>query len=207
VRRNAVLRGVAGVVLLALALGVLLLARGVSDAASSAEAWRHGTPPAAVAAPGRLQTAGERLLGIEARSDLQRAYTAYRVGLADVIPGTTYPQTQARWNALRTVGRLRASLPEGDRAAADLLLGRVYAETAAAAGPTTQRQTLRDDAIAALRRAALEDPAGAEPKHDLEVLLAAAGAARARRDRSSGRTPSNGRPAASPHAESAGSGY
>ena len=39
-----------------------------------------------------------------------RTYQAYRAGLADVIEGTAYPQTRARFEAIKELERLRASL-------------------------------------------------------------------------------------------------
>jgi hypothetical protein len=197
-----------GLALLALAVVCALLARGVDQAGrewEALQAFGQGVP-SATADPGTLAVAGERLLGVHARTELLRAWRDYRLGLANVIPGTTYPQTQARWNAIAAVTRLRSSLEPRDRAAADVLLGRVYAAAAAASGPTTQRVALRDSAIAAMRRAVLGDPSSAEAKHDLETLLAEAGAAGAR-SQGSARRPADGKPAAVPRAGVEGSGY
>jgi len=206
--RGATIRVVAGMLLLVVAVVAVLLARGIDQAGREAGALRVVPEvPVAPPEPGVLQLAGERVLGVRAANDLQRAYRAYRAGLADVIPGTTHPQTQARWNLIAAVTRLRPSLGERDRAAADVVLGRVYAAAAAAAGPTTQRVALRDSAIASFRRAVLGDPSNAVAKHDLELLLAEAGAAEARARSGSGRRTSDGKPAIVPRSEVEGSGY
>jgi hypothetical protein len=206
--RGAATRVAAGVLLLGLAVVALLLAHGVDQAGRELQAL-HAAPVASTPAvePGVLQEAGERLLGGHARSELLRAYRSYRAGLADVIPGTTHPQTQARWNAIAAITRLRPSLDAADRAAADVVLGRVYASAAVGAGPTTQRAAMRDSAIAAFRRAVLGDTSNAAAKHDLELLLAEAGAAEARARSTSGRRTSDGKPAAVPRSEVEGSGY
>ena len=97
--------------LLALAAGSAFLARGTSDAATAfreqqAE-WQRGLAPAPAASPGGRSAPARGMLGIGARSDVLRAYQNYRAGLADVIPGTTYPQTRARFEAIKTLERLR----------------------------------------------------------------------------------------------------
>ena len=110
------------------------------------------------------------MLGIRARSDVLRSYEAYRAGLADVIEGTTYPQTRARFEAIRSLERLRASLRAGsDRASADVMLGVILTGAASSAGP--QRETQLRNALAAFVRAVREDPANETAKLDLEVLL------------------------------------
>jgi hypothetical protein len=170
------LRIALGMLMLALAVGALILARGTAEAASAfrerqAE-WQRGLEPARATPPGPAQRAGESLLGIGARSDVLRTYQDYRAGLADVIPGTTYPQTKARFEAIERLGRLRASLRSGvDRASADLVLGVVLTGSASTAGP--QRAVQLKNALAALGRAVHEDPANATAKFDLEILLRA----------------------------------
>jgi hypothetical protein len=202
----------AGAALLALAVVTGSLAHGVGQAGDGVgtlqAAWQRGTVPDAPAPVGRLQASGERLLGIAARNDVLRAYARYRAGLAEVIPGTLYPQTQARWDAIAALSRLRENVDDPpDRASVDLVLGRIQAAAAAAAGPTTQRKTLRDNAITSFRHAVREDPSNADAKHDLEVLLAQAGAVETRTQRS-GRAPAaNGKPASSPRSQVEGSGY
>ncbi len=92
------------------------------------------------------QRVGESLLGIRARSDVLRTYQDYRAGLADVIQGTTYPQTRARFEAIQTLERLRASLRSGrDRASADIVLGVVLTDAASERGPAA-RGTARERA-------------------------------------------------------------
>ena len=104
-RLPSALRAAAGVALLVVAVALALLARGIDEAArafdDTSAAWQRGAAPASAARPGALQALGERVLGIEARADLQRAHRDYLLGLADVIPGTTYPQTQA-WCSMRS---------------------------------------------------------------------------------------------------------
>ncbi len=211
-RRRSLVRPAAGVVLIVVAVGAALLTRGVAQAErahrDTQAAWQPGSAPKAPPPASWLQTAGERMLGTRARSELQRAYIAYRAGLADVIPGTTYPQTQARWQAIAAIDRIRGSLgSDRDRASADAMLGRVLAESATAAGPTTQRQTLHDNAIAALRSAVLGDPASAASKHDLEVLLAEAGEAKSHTRGNSAQDRPGDKLAVAPRAQAAGSGY
>jgi hypothetical protein len=172
--RHSVMQAALGALLLALAVGALAAAHGTADAAGSYRdgraQWQRGTRAAVPPAPGRVQRLGESLLGIADRSDLQRIYARYRAGLADVIPGTTYPQTRARYEAIESLRSLRGSLDDGhDRAAADVLLGTVLAESASGAGE--QRRAQLDGAVAALARAAAEDPTGATAKQDLEILL------------------------------------
>jgi hypothetical protein len=202
----------AGAALIVLAIVTALLAHGVAVAERETDTlqarWERETMPEVPAPVGRLQAAGERMLGVATRNDVLRAYDRYRAGLADVIPGTLYPQTQARWDALATLGRLRDDLHDPrDRAATDVVIGRIQAAAAIASGPTTQRKALQDNAIASFRRAVHEDPANADAKHDLEVLLAQAGAVETRTQRS-GRAPAtNGRPASSPRSQVEGSGY
>jgi hypothetical protein len=162
--------------MLAIAVGALILARGTADAARAfrerqAE-WQRGLAPAPAVSPGPVQRAGEALLGIGPRSDVLRAYQDYRAGLADVIPGTTYPQTRARFEAVRRLEQLRASLrSNADKASADIVLGVVLTGSSSAAGP--QRAAQLENALAAFGRAVREDPANATAKLDLEILLRA----------------------------------
>ena len=175
-RRHPWLQAVLGVLLLALAAGVLMIERGTADAASSFRqrqaVWQNGLEPARSASPGIAQRVGEALLGIRSSSNVLRAYQEYRAGLADVIPGTTYPQTRARFEAVQKLERLRRSLrTSADRASADIVIGVVLAGSASTAGP--QRASQLDSALAAFGRAVREDPANATAKLDLEVLLRA----------------------------------
>lgn len=163
-------------VLLALAAGSVFLARGTADAASAFRAlqaeWQRGLEAGPAASPGPAQRAGESVLGIRARSEVLRAYQNYRVGLAEVIEGTAYPQTRARFEVIETLERLRPSLRSGrDRASVDVVLGVVLADAARSAGP--QRETQQRNALEAFARAVREDPANATAKLDLEVLLQA----------------------------------
>jgi hypothetical protein len=174
---RSLLRAAFGGLLLAVAVGLVLLARGTADAAgafrSHQAVWQRGLEPVTEVPPGRVERLGERVLGIGARSDLLRAYQAYRSGLANVIPGTTYPQTRARFEAIERLDRLRGSLRSAaDRAAADVVLGVVLVGAADGAGQ--QRDALRHGAVAAFVRAVAEDPANATAKIDLEALLQAA---------------------------------
>ena len=174
--RRPALRVALGLLLLALAAGAVFLARGTVDAADAFRGhqaeWQRGLEPVPPAAPGVAQRAGETMLGIAARSDVLRAYGKYRAGLADVIEGTSYPQARARFEAIETLERLRASLRSGrDRASADVVLGVVMADAARSVGP--QRETQLRNALAAFARAVREDPANATAKLDLEVLLQA----------------------------------
>jgi hypothetical protein len=209
-RRRAPLRALAGIVLLVAAVGLAALSTGVARAwraFDDAAARRTVSAPRAVAEPGMLQSAGERLLGIRARAQLQRADARYRAGLADVIPGTTFPQTRARWSAAAAIGRLRPGLDDPrDRAAADTLLGHVLAGSALAAGPGNQRRNMRDDAVAAFVRAVRADPANAGAKHALELLLREASDADAQPRGDAGHQASQ-KPTATPRAEQEGSGY
>jgi len=173
--RHPVFRVALGILLLALAAGALALARGTAEAASAfrqgqAE-WQRGLAPAVPASPGPVQRSGEVLLGIDARADVQRAYATYRAGLADVIPGTTYPQARAQFEATKRLEQLRASLGQADRASVDTVLGVVLAAGAASAGQ--QREGELQKAMAAFGQAAHTDPSNATAKLDLEVLLRA----------------------------------
>jgi hypothetical protein len=210
-RRTA--RVVLGVTLVMLACGVAVLSHGVARAGQDIDAhgaaWQSNvttTPPEAVGAP---QKAGERLLGIHASNELLRSYQAYRAGLADVIEGTLYPQTQARWNLIAAIRRLRPSLRSAhDRAAADVTLGVVYAASAVASGPGQQRQALQRNAIATFRRAVLEDPANEDAKVALELLLAATGdATSTARSTDNGQDNQQGTPSRTPRARPVGTGY
>jgi hypothetical protein len=174
VRRAPWLRVVAGLLLLALAIAAAFLAHGVGAAASAFRGtqaeWQRGLAPGPATEPGRARRLGEILLGVDGRSDVLRAYQDYRAGLADVIPGTRYPQTRARYEAVTTLKRLRSTLsrPE-DRASADVALGVIF--TAGATESGQQRAVQTRYALEAFRRAVLEDPANATAKLDLEVLL------------------------------------
>ena len=143
--RHGLLRVALGMLLLVLAAGAVFLARGTADAAAAfreqqAE-WQRGLVPAPAASPGPAQRAGEAMLGIGARSDVLRAYRDYRAGLANVIPGTTYPQTRARFEAIKTLERLRASLAsDEDRSSADVVLGVILTDAASSAGPQREAQ-------------------------------------------------------------------
>ena len=184
--RQSATRAIAGLLLIVLAFGAAVLSRDVDRAGREFRGLQAAQRSPAGEAPetaGRLQEAAESLLGIRAQSEVMRAYIDYRARLASVIQGTVYPQTQARWNAITTLGRLRPSLGSAhDRAAVDVALGLVLASSAAASGPTTQRQALQRNAIAAFRRGVLEDPANVQAKYDLEVLLAGLAAAEAERE-------------------------
>jgi hypothetical protein len=174
--RHHALRVGLGLVLLALALGSVLLARGTADAAEAFRAqqavWQRGLQPAPPESPGLARRVGESVLGIRARSDVLRTYQTYRAGLADVIEGTTYPQTRARFEAIKELERLQASLRRGsDRAGANVVLGVILTDAASSAGP--QREAQLRNALAVFARAVREDPANATAKLDLEVLLRA----------------------------------
>jgi hypothetical protein len=184
-------RAALGALLLLLAAAALAAARGTADAAGSFHdglaQWQRGTQPAPPAEPGRTERLGETLLGIRARADLERIYARYQAGLADVIPGTTYPQTRARYEAIKSLRQLRGSLAPGrDRAAADVLLAAVLVGSAEGAGAQGTAQL--DDAVAALTRAATEDPAGETAKLDLEVLLRARSPSKSQASRSGSTT-------------------
>lgn len=173
-RRRATVRVAAGLVLLVLALGLAFVAHGVAEARSAfghlQAQWQRGLAEAPATAPGRAQRVGEALLGIGARSDLLRAYQDYRAGTADVIPGTVYPQTRARWEAIGRLRNLTKALSTSeDRASANVVLGAIFA--AGVATPGEQRAVETNEAIAAFTRAVLEDPANATAKLDLEVEL------------------------------------
>jgi hypothetical protein len=175
-RHRAWLRIAVGIVLLVLAVCAAFLAGGVGEAANafrhSEASWQRGLRPTPPAAPRKAQRAGEVLLGIDGRSDVLRAYENYRAGLANVIPGTVFPQTQARWDALEQLRRLRSSLTtDEDRASADVVLGVIFVASAGTAGQ--QRGTQTKYALDAFRRAVLEDPANDSAKLDLELVLSA----------------------------------
>lgn len=167
----------AGALLLVCAAGSVFLFRGTGDAARSfregqAE-WQRGLAPRPASPPGRGQRAGEALLGIGARSDVLRSYRTYRAGMANVIEGTTYPQTRAQFEAIKSLERLRGSLAGNkDRAATDVVLGAILTDAASTAGP--ERKRVQRSAVAAFVRAIREDPGNAAAKLDLEVLLQAA---------------------------------
>ena len=173
--RRPWLRLVLGVLALLLAVITATLARGTADAASGFRErqadWQRSVVPARAHDPGPALRAGEAILGIRGRSNVQRAYQDYRAGLADVIPGTTYPQARARYEALQRLARLRSELSASDRASVDVVLGVVLAEGSASAGG--QRQKQLQLALAAFDRAARGDPGNAIAKLDLEMLLRA----------------------------------
>jgi hypothetical protein len=170
------LRAVVGVLLLALAVGAAFVAHGIGEAADAYRAtqavWQRGLAPAPASAPSTGQRLGENVLGIDGRSDVLSAYQDYRAGLADVIPGTRYPQTKARYEAVTRLQHLRSSLPSAkDRATADVALGVVFTASAAESGE--QRTVQTRYALDAFRRALHEDPDNATAKLDLEVVLRA----------------------------------
>lgn len=173
-RSHVRVRIAVGLLLLALGVGLAFVSQGVAEADSAfrhvqAE-WQRGLAVEPAASPGPAQRAGEVLLGIRARSELLRAYQDYSAGLANVIQGTVFPQTQARWEAIGRVRSLRSSLAtDEDRASADVLLGVIFATGVST--PGQQRAVQTNDAIDAFRRAVLEDPANATAKLDLEVML------------------------------------
>ena len=82
--------------------------------------------------PGLGVRAGETILGLSARAEVQRAYERLPRRARRVIPGTTYPQTQARFDVVARLSRLRPSLGRADRAALDVVLGVVLADSARA---------------------------------------------------------------------------
>jgi hypothetical protein len=190
--RRRSLRVALGILLLAGAAGAVFLARGTADAAQAFRAqqaeWQRGLVPAAAASPGPAQRAGEAMLGIGARSDVLRSYQTYRAGLANVIEGTAYPQTRARFEATKALEGLRESLrSNSDRSAANVVLGVILTDAASEAG--TQRKRVQKSAVDAFRRAVREDAGNATAKLDLEVLLQA----------TAPRTKSRPRPSGSPN--------
>ena len=172
--RRAWVRVAVGLLLLTLGVGAAFVAHGVSAAAdtfrhSQAE-WQRGLAAAPGADPGRAQRTGEVLLGIDARADVLRVYQRYQAGLANVIPGTLYPQTRARYEAVAELRRLRSSFDDSrGRSSVDVVLGAIFTGGAATAGK--QRTVQTRYAIDAFTRAVLEDPENATAKLDLEVLL------------------------------------
>jgi hypothetical protein len=184
-----------GLLLLTLAVGTAFIAEGVGRAATafrhSQATWQRGLAGPPAQAPGPAQRLGEALLGIEGRSDVLRAYQDYRAGLANVIPGTVYPQTQARWEALASLRRLRPSLPRAeDRASVDVVLGVIFTAGSATSGQQRGMQTRY--AIQAFQRAVREDPANTAAKLDLEVVL------RSELDKEKTRARAQARPSTSP---------
>lgn len=212
--RRPLVRALAGIVLLALACGAALLSRGVAAAEQSFRAhqadWQRGLVAQPAQPPEALQQVAESLLGIRTRNAVLAAYLDYRHGLESIVEGAVFPQTQARWNAIATLSRLRGSLASAhDRAGVDVTLGVVYAASAEAAGPTALRQRLQTNAVNAFRRGVLEHPAATEAKLGLETLLtsakvAADARARARNDRLSDQ---QGKPTTTPQSGRAGTGY
>ena len=116
--RRSALRAVVGVVLLLLAVLCLAAVRGVRTAERAyvdrQAAWQRAVAPEPVAAPASEQRLGEWLLGLGARAEAQRVYERYRAGLADVIEGTAYPQTRARFTAVDALTALRDELAPVD---------------------------------------------------------------------------------------------
>ncbi len=171
-RRHA-LRAVVGVVLLLLALLCLVVARGVRAAERAyvdrQAAWQRAVDPEPVAQPPVAQRLGESLLGVSARAETQRVYERYRAGLADVIEGTAYPQTRARFTAVDALAALRDDLAPADRAVVDTVIGTILVDGAKSAG-ARKREELRK-AEDAFRRALDVDPGNPTAKLDLEVLL------------------------------------
>jgi hypothetical protein len=171
---RAAWRVAGGLALLALALILAFAFRGVGEARASfgqlqAE-WQRGLRPTAAAPPGRAQRLGEALLGVRARSDLLRAYRDFEAGIGNVIPGTVYPQTSARFDAITRFRDLRAALTsDRDRASADIVLGAIFA--AGISTPGEQHAVQTSDAIDSFTRAVLEDPTNATAKLDLEIEL------------------------------------
>lgn len=183
-----------GIALLVLASLVAVVSRGVGTAerrfGEAAAEWQRGLAPGAVSEPGVATRMGERLLGISGRADVQRAYDRYRLGLGDVIEGTVYPQTQARFRVVETLRSLRSALSAEDRARVDVAIGAILAEGAKNAG--TQRAAQLDRAAESFRRALDTDPGNEDAKVDLEVLLRSArdkAGVRGRPSPSSGRRP------------------
>jgi hypothetical protein len=183
-----------GIALLVLASLFVVVSRGVGTAeqrfGEAAVEWQRGLAPGGVAEPGVATRMGERLLGISGRADVQRAYGRYRLGLGDVIEGTVYPQTQARFRAVETLRSLRSSLAAKDRARVDVAIGAILAEGAKNAG--TQRAAQLDRAAESFRRALDTDAGNEDAKVDLEVLLRSArdrAGVRGRPSPSAGRRP------------------
>jgi hypothetical protein len=183
-----------GIALLVLASLFAVVSRGVGTAeqrfGAAAAEWQRGLAPGGVSEPGVATRIGERLLGISGRADVQRAYGSYRLGLGDVIEGTVYPQTQARFRAVETLRALRSSLAAKDRARVDVVIGAILAEGAKNAG--TQRAAQLDRAAESFRLALDTDPANEDAKVDLEVLLRSArerAGVRGKPSPSSGRRP------------------
>ncbi|MFN8223684.1 MAG: hypothetical protein U0R50_10635 [Gaiellales bacterium] len=170
---SRVVRGCVGGLLLALAVACVAGFRGVGLAdrayADQSAAWQRGTVPVAAATPGLDQRVWESLLGLGARAQAMRAYARYRVVLAERIPGTLYPQTQARFDLVERLGGLRSALSLRDRAAVDVVVGAVLTDGAKTAGE--QRRAQLERAAAAFRRALAADPENDAAKLGLEVLL------------------------------------
>jgi hypothetical protein len=166
-------RVAAGVALLGFAVVCALAFRGVGVAertfAAGGAEWQRGLLPERVSEPDLIARAGERLLGIDARADVQRTYERYRLGLGDVIEGTVYPQTQARFRAVESLRALRESLGVEDRARVDVAIGAMLAEGARSSGSQRGVQLVR--AAEAFRRALQLDPASSAAKVNLEALL------------------------------------
>jgi hypothetical protein len=174
VTRGVWLRVTTGVLLLALAVTLAFVSHGVAEAQTAfrqlQEDWQRGLAEEPATSPGSAQRVGESLLGIRTRSELLREYQAYRAGMADVVPGTEYPQTRARFKAITRLRDLRSLLSSNeDRASADVVLGVLLASGIST--PGEQRAVQTRDAIDSFTRAVLEDPTNATAKLDLEVEL------------------------------------
>ena len=212
-RRRSTTRALIGIVLLVLACGAALLSRGVADAERDFRGqqaqWQRGLVARPPQPDGPAQELAESLMGIRARSEVMAAYLEYRFKLGSVEEGAVFPQTQARWNAISTIGRLRPSLTSArDRASVDVTLGVVYARSAQAAGSGALRQKLLQNAVEAFRRGVLEDPTTTDAKYDLEALLTAAARPGAQpRSRSDGRSDQQGKPTTTPQTQREGTGY
>jgi hypothetical protein len=211
VSRHSPLRALVGIAVLALAVFAALLSRGVAEAAKEFRdeqaRWQRGVAAKPAAPVGPMQEIAENLLGIRTRSEVMRAYLDYRSSLAATVEGAVFPQTQARWNAIRAISSLRPSLRKADRAKVDVVLGVVYARSAAASGP--QRSGLLESAVDAFTRGVLEDPGNADAKHDLELLLASTAQPqpRVRSEGTGRRNNDRGPEAPSPHTQAEGTGY
>jgi hypothetical protein len=174
-----------GGAMLLLSILCLALVREVSAAqrsfADGQAAWQRAVAPEVVSSPGIRRRVGETLLGVRSRADVQRAYSRYRAGLADVIEGTSYPQTTARFTAVEELSALRDELPPADRAVVETVIGAILVDGAKAAGPRKRAELRR--AEDAFRRALAADPGNAIAKLDLEVLLQRSSSDERRRSR------------------------
>jgi hypothetical protein len=205
--RRQLWEALAGGLLLLLALGAALLSRGVADAAAQFRhqqaAWEQGLAPHDPETTGLAGALAADLLGIRARSRVVAAYVDYRRDLW-YAGGTLFRQTEARSQAIDRIGSLRTSLASAaDRSRVDVTLCVLSAANAAASG--SQRQHLLGSAVGFCRDAVVEDPANAEAKHDLELLLEQATKAQEAQARSreggARRSKLQDKPAATPHTQ------